>query len=142
MTQPLDRYLRSADALSRLAEHAARLARLQAILAHELPPLMAESCGVANLKGEELVLHARSGAVAARLKQMLPGLQQAYARQGVLLAAIKVKVAVSNPEPRRPAAARRFVPTQARGSLAQLATALPAGSALALALRRLIERSG
>jgi Dna[CI] antecedent DciA-like protein len=142
MTQPLDRYFRSADALSRLAEHAARLIRLQAILSRELPPLMAESCGVANLKQDELVIHARSGAVAARLKQMLPSLLQAYARQGVLLAGIQVRVEVRNPTPAPPAVPRRDISAQTRGGLAQLANTLPADAPLAQALRRLVGRSG
>jgi hypothetical protein len=141
MTQPLDRYLRSADALSRLAEHAARLVRLQAILAGELPPNLAESCGVANLKEDELVIHARGGAVAARLKQMLPSLMAAYARQGVLLAGIKVRVEVRNPEAPRPVVTHRPVSARTRGSLAELATALPADSPLARALRRFVGRS-
>jgi hypothetical protein len=141
MTQPLGRYFQTADAIARLSEHAARLTRLQAILVRALPPLLAESCAVANLKGEELVIHARSGAVAARLKQMLPSLVEAYARQGVLLAGVKIKVDVRNPAPLRPALPRRTVSAQARGSLAQLATTLPAGSPLAQALRRFVSRS-
>lgn len=142
MTQPLGRYFRSTDPLSRLAEHAARLIRLQAVLARQLPPVMQEACGVANLKGEELVIHARSGAVAARLKQMLPTLLAAYAREGVLLTAIKVRVAVRDPAPPRPRPPRRSVPAEARGGLADLAGALPADSPLALALRRFVGRSG
>lgn len=142
MTRPLDRYIRSADALSRLAEHSARLVRLQAILAQELPPPLAESCGVANLRGEELIIHARSNTVAARLKQMLPSLLEAYARQGVLLTGIKLRVEVRNPIPSRPAVARRDVPPRARGGLATLAAALPATSPLAQALHRLVRQSG
>jgi len=142
MTQLLDRYFQAADPLSRLREHAARLTRLQAILARELPPHLADVCGVANLKGEELVIHARGGAAAARLKQMVPSLLAAYARQGVLLVDIRVRVEVRNPTPQRPPAPRRAVSVEARNGLAELATTLPASSPLAEALRRFVGRSG
>lgn len=142
MSQPLDRYFQSADPLTRLREHAARLIRLQAILARELPPHLAEVCGVANLKGAELVIHARGGAVAARLKQMVPSLLESYAGEGVLLTAIKIRVEVRNPPPPRTPAPRRGVSAATRGGLAELATTLPANSPLAQALRRFVGRSG
>lgn len=142
VSQSLNRYFQSATPLSRLAEHAARLTRLQAILAQELPPAIAESCGVANLKGEELIIHARGGAVAARLKQMLPSLMEAYARQGVLLTTIKIRVDIHKPAAPRHAVPRRNVSAETRGSLAELAATLPAGSPLAQALRRFVGRTG
>jgi hypothetical protein len=142
MIQPLDRYFRSADTLSRLGDHAARLVRLQAILERELPPQLTEMCGVANLKGEELVIHARGGAVAARLKQMIPSLLAAYARQGVLLGGIRLRVEVRNPPPAAPPPPRRSVSSRTRGQLADPAGELPAASPLAQALRRFVRRSG
>lgn len=142
MTGPLENYFRSAAPLARLGEHAARLGRLQSILAGALPPHLAECCAVANVKEGELVLHARSGAVAARLRQMLPSLVHAFAEQGVLLTGIKLRVEVTNPQPSRPATAPRNVSSQARGGLAGLAEALPAQSPLAQALRRFVRRTG
>lgn len=142
MTGPLENYFRSAAPLARLGEHAARLGRLQSILVGVLPAHLAESCGVANLKEGELVLHARSGAVAARLRQMLPSLQQAFAEQGVLLTGIKLRVEVVNPMTPRPAAAPRSVPAQARDGLSSLAETLPAQSPLTQALRRFVQRTG
>lgn len=142
MTQPLDRYVQSADPLSRLREHAERLTRLQAILARELPPHLAEVCGVANLKGDELVIHARGGAVAARLKQMAPSLVEAFAAQGVLLASIKVRVEVRNPAPPPPAAPQRAVSPATQDGLAELASTLPEASPLAQALRRFVGHTG
>src|SRR5574337_876056 len=141
MTGPLENYFRSAAPLARLGEHAARLGRLQSILVGVLPAHLAESCGVANLKEGELVLHARSGAVAARLRQMLPSLQQAFAEQGVLLTGIKLRVEVINPMTPRPAAAPRSVPTQARDGVAGLAQPRPGQSPLAPVLRGVGRRT-
>ena len=142
VSQPLNRYFQSAAPLSRLAEHAARLTRLQAILAEELPLAIAESCGVANLKGEELIIHARGGAVAARLKQMLPSLMEAYARHGVLLTTIKIRVEFHKPAAPRHAVPHRNVSAETRGGLAELAATLPSTSPLAQALRRFVGRTG
>lgn len=142
MSQTLERYFHSADPLSRLREHAERLSRLQALLARELPAHLQEQCGVANLKGEELVIHARSGAAAARLKQMVPSLSAAFARQGVLLKGIKIRVEVSNPVPPRPEVPRRAVSASTCGNLADLAATLPGSSPLAQALRRFVGRCG
>lgn len=142
MTQPINRYFQCADPLVRLREHAARLVRLQAILASELPPHLADACGVANLKGEELVIHAQGGAVAARLRQMVPSLLAAYAGHGVLLSGIKIRVEVRNPERPRPAVPHRAVSAQTRSGLAGLASSLPAGSPLAQALLRFVGQGG
>lgn len=142
MSQPLDRYFQSAEALSRLQEHAARLTRLQSILARELPEHLVDQCGVANLKGEELVILARGGATAARLKQMVPSLMAAFEAQGVLLRSIRIRVEIHSPLPPRPEVPRRGISADTRHGLADLAAALPGASPLARALRRFVSRSG
>ena len=81
MTQLIQRFLGSGDALARLRDHAARLRRLQTVLEQHLPPALAAACSVANLKGDTLVLLAHGGAVAARLKQIAPTLAEQFAYQ-------------------------------------------------------------
>lgn len=141
MTRPLDGYFHGADALSRLQEHASRLLRLQAVLDELLPPPLAEACRVANLRQDELILHTSHGAAAARLRQMLPSLQEAYIRRGHLIGSIKVRVHLEAPRPDpRPATVRK-VSTDARDELARLADHLPKESPLAAALARFIRRT-
>lgn len=141
MTHPLQDFLGSGDALARLRDHAARLRRLQQLLEQLLPPPLARACGVANLKGDVLVLIARSGATAARLKQMGPSLTAQFAAAGVAVSSIQVRVGVENvaPPPRPPAP--RSVGTSALAHLTALRDELPEDAPLRASLTRLIERS-
>ena len=59
-TSPIDNFLGSGDTLARLQAHAGRLMRLQRQLEALLPDYMAGACKVANLKGEDLVIHVES----------------------------------------------------------------------------------
>lgn len=141
MSQPLYRFLGSGDALERLQAHAQRLARLQQALARLLPDGMAGACDVANLKSDKLVLLTRTGAGAARLKQMAPTLLQQLQLQGFPVGEIQVRVRVAYDPPRREAPPARSIPAAAQDALAQLAASLPADAPLRESLQRLIERS-
>ncbi|HMV16271.1 MAG TPA: DUF721 domain-containing protein [Zoogloea sp.] len=142
MARALDAYLDRGDTLARLHAHAARLLRLQRTLSDVLPDYLAASCQVANLKDEVLVIHTRGAAVAVKLRQAIPGLLADFARAGVALRDIKVKVAA--PESPRPAAApvHRSVSDGTRAGLDELAGRLPADSPLAQALRRFVRSAG
>lgn len=142
MTRPLDGYLQTADALSRLQDHAARLVRLQSVLDELIPPPLGEACRVANLRQDELIIHVSHGAAAARLKQMLPTLQEGYTRRGHAIASIKVRVHLEAPRPGPPPPRVRQVSPVMRDELARLAEHLPKESPLAAALARFIRRSG
>ncbi|HJV26263.1 MAG TPA: DUF721 domain-containing protein [Aromatoleum sp.] len=141
MTQLINRYLGSGDALARLQDHAARLMRLQNVLAQHLPPALAAACSVANLKNGTLVLLADGGAVAARLKQMAPTLTAQFAATGVPVTSVQVKVKVNEaPEPARRVTSRSLSESGAR-SLTNFSSSLPADSPLREALERLVARS-
>ena len=141
-TNPIDTYLGSGDSLARLQAHAGRLLRLQRQLASLLPDYMAAACKVANLKGEELVIHVESAALAVKLRQAVPSLLADFARIGVLLRDIKVKVAVPEYRPPAPPAPDRHVSESTRSGLGSLAETLPADSPLAKALRRFVRSAG
>ena len=91
MTRPLSRFL-GGDALARLQDHAARLNRLQAVLDGMLPPQLQGQCRVANLKEGSLVVAARGGAAAVRVRQILPSLLERLQHGGHPVQSIKVKV--------------------------------------------------
>jgi hypothetical protein len=141
MSEPVQRFLGSGDTLARLHDHTRTLRRLQAGLARALPGALGEACAVANLKGERLVLIARSGSVASRIRQMAPSLAAALAGEGFAVAQVEVKVGVVvAPEPPAPRPART-VGAVGRESLEQLIARLPEGDALRESLQRLVERS-
>lgn len=140
MSQLLHRYLGSGNALARLQDHAARLRRLQAALETALPPQLAAQCQVANLKDGTLVVAARGGAIAVRLKQMLPSLIEHFARAGHAVQAIKVKVATPEQAAWRRPPPERHISTDAKAGLARFAATLPADSPLRESLERLVRR--
>lgn len=141
MSQPLQRYLGSGDALAKLQDHAARLRRLQGAFARILPPLLASSCQVGNFKDGVLVVFAQGNAVAVKLKQMTPSLITRLTDSGHPLTAIQVRVAVHRAPPHRPAPQNRSISENGRRSLELLAASLPADAPLRAALERLSRRS-
>jgi hypothetical protein len=141
MTQLLQRYLGSGDSLARLQDHAARLRRMQMAFERCLPPLLAASCRVGNLKDDVLVVFAQGNAVAVKLKQMAPSLVTNLNAQGHALREIQVRVAVYQPAPWRPTPTSRSISAQGRRSLDDFAATLPADSPLRASIERLARRS-
>lgn len=138
----IDNFLGSGDTLARLQAHAGRLLRLQQQLGELLPAYMADACRVANLKGEELIIHVDSAGLAVKLRQAAPSLLADFARAGVILRDIKVKVAVKEYRPAAPPPPQRHVSDSTRSGLDHLAASLPADSPLAKALRRFVKQAG
>lgn len=141
-SRPLDAFLNASDGLSRVATHAGRLVKLQRIFFEIAPPYLAAACRVANFKPGKVVIHADSGAVAARLRQMLPRLIDEFCKKGCEVTEIEVKVqpvhAAPHHEKRLPP---RAVGADTKADLAKLAGALPDGSQLKGAVERLVKRS-
>lgn len=141
-TSPIDNFLGRGDALSRLQAHAGRLLRLQRQLSELLPDYMASACKVANLKEDELVILVDSQGLAVKLRQAVPSLLVDFARIGVLLRDIKVKVAVREYRQAPPPVPQRHVSDTTRSGLDTLAASLPADSPLAKALQRFVKQTG
>ncbi len=142
MASSLDKLFGQADALRALQVHASRLVRLEAELRACLADHLVQTCHVANLRGDELVIHADSGAAAAKLRQAVPSLLQRLAERGANIAAIKVRVKPVEYRPPAPPPSHRTVSDDARRDMKALADSLPADSPVAAALRRLADRSG
>lgn len=141
MTKPLQRYLGSGETLERLHEHARRLLRLQAVFESLLPAGLRDACSVGNIKTDTLVLLARNGAVATKLKQLAPSLQHQFGEQGIVVRSIQVKVQVNPGAPLAPEPQVRTIPVAARASIEALAASLPPEAPLRAALERLAARS-
>ena len=140
--RPLDAFLNTTGGLARVAAHAGRLLKLQRAFSEIAPPYLAAACRVANFKPGKVVIHADSGAVAARLRQMLPRLADEFCKKGCEVTEIEVKVqpghAALQHSPPRPA---RNVGARAKSDLAALAAALPADSLLRASVERLMQES-
>ncbi len=138
----LDAYLNSAGGLARLSAHAGRLVKLQRVYEEIAPSYLAASSRVANFKSGKIIIHADSGAVAARLRQMLPSLLDEFLSKGAEVTELQVKVqpGLVAPQHDRPRQAPA-VGVSAKSQLHRLAQALPAESPLKEPLERLVKRS-
>ena len=138
----LDAYLNSAGALARLSAHAGRLVKLQRIFGQAAPSHLAASSRVANFKLGKVVIHTDSGAVAAKLRQMLPSLIDAFSSEGAEITEIQVKVQPVHVAAQhcRPVS-RAPVGLSAKADLGRLAASLPEGSPLKDSLERLVRHS-
>lgn len=141
MAHPLHDYLGSGDALGRLREHSRRLRALQVLLERLLPTKLAQACPVANFKDGTLVLLARNGSIASRMRQLLPTLQRQLGEQGTLVSRIDVRVRPTVETPPPPPREPRSIGEVGRESLVALEHSLPEGSELRQALGQLIARA-
>lgn len=103
-----------------------------------VPRTLARFVRVASTRRGHLTLLAENGAVAAKLKQIVPRLREALAAKGKDFSGITVRVQTQSfPPARRPPP---VLSAQARQSLARLASDLPPESPLWHALSRLLSR--
>ncbi|MBI4988529.1 MAG: DUF721 domain-containing protein [Rhodocyclales bacterium] len=138
----LDAYLNSAGDLARLSAHAGRLVKLQRVFEQIAPSYLAASSHVANFKLGKVVIHADSGAVAAKLRQMLPSLVDEFSLKGAEVTEIQVKVQPGHAASQhKKAGVAASVGASAKSDLSRLAGELPADSPLKEALERLVKRS-
>ena len=140
MTQPLHHYLGS-NTLAGLHEHAQRLNRLQAALTRILPGKLGAACKVANYKQGTLILTARSGAAASRIKQMIPSMLEQLQTDGQPVEHIRIRVGMPEEPRQQPRTNPRTVGPQARNSLLELMDSLPEDEPLRQSLERLLARS-
>lgn len=88
----LKEHLSATDAFARLSEQANRLRRLQNLLDTVLPAGLLPGTRIANLKRGKVVIHADSGAVAVKLRQLSPRLAECFIQQGQEVTGIEVRV--------------------------------------------------
>ena len=134
----LDEYLNADEAMARLAAHAGRLLKLQRLFEEVVPAALARTCRIANFKSGVIFIHAENGAVAAKLRQTTPSLNDEFRTRGVEVTEIRIKVQPLD------IAAQHNPPVQAavlgdagRASIAKLADSLAEGP-LRESLRRFI----
>lgn len=133
-------HLVAANDFARLAEQAERLRRLQVMLDSVLPPHLLPGTHVANLRRGKVIIHAASGAVAVKLRQLAPRLAEVFIQQGQEVTGIDVRVQArqSQPASRRPKTPRKIGATS-KQALTSLSHGLPEDSPLRLALEKLLR---
>ena len=92
MNHSIESYLEAADGAGRIVAHTRLLVRLGSIYRQIAPPHLNEASTLANYKSGSIIIHATSGAVAAKLRQLAPTLADGFRRQGVECSDVQVKV--------------------------------------------------
>mgnify|MGYP000882099121 CR=1 FL=1 len=140
--RPIVDCLQDDGALSRLTAHAGQLLKLQRIYEDAVPAALARNSRIANLKLGRVVIHAVSGAVATKLRQLAPRLIDRFVVEGCKTTEILVKVQPSvTTGIRQPVKNPSSIGLSQKQALTSLAESLPEGDRLGAALKRLVERS-
>jgi hypothetical protein len=134
-------FLRSHDKLAALLPAVERMASLQNDCAAALPAMFAH-CAVLQFEANQLVLSTPNAALAARLKQQLPKLQDELQQRGWQVNAIRLKVQVAKTLIKSTASRQLELPKQALSAFAELGAALedsPRNKALKTALESMMQ---
>jgi hypothetical protein len=84
--------LRLAPEHQRLFSYTEKLTAMQQVFMKIAPPQLAQHCALGALVEGDLTIYARSGAIAAKLRQMLPSLLLKFRARGYEVTAIRIAV--------------------------------------------------
>lgn len=115
--------------------------QLQRQLELALPRQLTKMVRVANYRLGKVVIHAINGAVAAKVRQLVPGLVEKYRQNGAEVNEIEIKVQPTNPA-QAPVSVKHtaVIGDKAKQGLTDLAQKLPTDTPLRLALERLAAK--
>ena len=131
-------FLNQPDGIAPLLPQARRLIELREILAALLPESLARYCSIANYKQGKVVIFAANGAIAAKLKLMLPTLSEQLSKRAMEVTGLEVCVQPLDSDPQVVEKAAKMSPEAASG-LARLSEQLP-DSELKIALGKFASR--
>ena len=129
------------DHLARLSAQAGRLVTLQRIFEKTVPASLGRYARVANLKQGKVVIHADSGAVAAKVLQLTPRLTDAFHYSFSQISEIQVKVQPVQPiRTITTPSIRASIPAASADRMVLLADKLPLDSPLRKSLTAFVGR--
>lgn len=135
-------FLRSDARMAAILPGVTRMVALQKACAAALPAMFA-SCAVVQFENAQLTLSIPNAALASKLKQQLPKLQETLLQQGWQVSAIRLKVQVARKLERPPKTAPPELPPIATSAFAALGQALddsPRNRALKAAIEAMVRR--
>jgi hypothetical protein len=140
MQKSLEDFLEAPDGAGKVLAHARLLLRLTRLYQTIAPAHLAAASHLANYKSGIVVIHAASGAVATKLKQLAPTLADGFSRKGIECNGVQVKVQARESGTQSRTSVPRPLSLNASRSLGDLRDTLPE-SPLREALKTLIERA-
>lgn len=135
-------FLGAHEKLGALLPAVTRMAQLQRDCAQNLPAMF-DACDVLQFASGQLVLTVPNAALAAKLKQQLPKLQESLCRQGWQVGAVRLKVQTGRPPEKTAAPKQLRLSPQALPALAALDSQLensPRNAALKAAIETMLRR--
>jgi hypothetical protein len=133
-------FLNQPDGIAPLMPQARRLIELREILAAILPESLARCCSIANYKQGKVVIFAANGAIAAKLKLMLPTLSEQLSKRAMEVTGLEVCVQPLASDPQLVEKSAK-ISLEAVLGLTQLCEQLP-DSGLKIALGKFASRHG
>jgi hypothetical protein len=134
-------HLTTQDSLAKLASHAKLIGRVQRAYEKFLPPELNGASRVLNVKQGSVVVSASSGAVANRLRQLLPSALISLQESCGEVTEVKVKVQAFDPPRTAVRPPPRPVSARAREQVNAAAASIEPGSPLRNALQHLLDRA-
>jgi hypothetical protein len=134
-------FLRAHDKMAALLPAATRMAALQKDCASILPAMFVH-CAVLQFESEQLVLSVPNAALATRLKQQCPKLQEQLLQRGWQVSAIRLKVQVSKIPAKSTTSSKPVLSAQAISAFEELNESLdnsPRNQALKNALKAMTK---
>lgn len=141
IARSLKAVLDSSAELAHTSTHVRRLMALQRTFAAVAPDYLTSASRVANYYSGRIIIHADNGAVAAKLRHLVPRLYSEFVKNCAEVTEVRIRVQAPSQSSPRKSATRRILADGTRASLSELAGSLPAEAALRRALRKLLDRN-
>lgn len=140
MQNLLENYLEAAEGAGSVLAHARLLMKLTHLYEELAPAHFSQASSVANYKSGIIIIHAVSGAVAAKLRQMAPTLADEFSKRGAECNEVQIKVQARKIQSQSRTSTQKPLSLRTSQELAGLAGSLPASS-LRSALETLLARA-
>jgi hypothetical protein len=136
----LNAFFRNNTDLAQLSEKAQQLTACQKLWDAVVPETFKPYTQAGDISHKRLTVYASNGAVAAKVKLLLPSLLTNLQKHGLEVTSIRVQVQVQSSPPKPTKVSRKLSPFAA-SKIEKLAMQLDDNPALALMLRKLSSRS-
>jgi hypothetical protein len=140
MQNSLENFLDAADGAGKVLAHARLLIKLTRIYKDIAPTHLSQSSNLANYKSGIVVIHAFSGAIAAKLNQLAPTLADGFSKRGIECNGVQVKVQARKISPQLMPSTKKPLSSKTSIQLEGLRDSLPASS-LRAALENLLAHA-
>lgn len=140
MQNSLENYLEAADGAGKVMAHARLLIKLTHLYQEIAPTYLGQASSLANYKSGIIVIHAVSGAVAAKLRQLAPTLVEGFSQRGIECNGVQVKVQARKINTQSRASTQKPLSLRTSRTLEDLRDSLP-DSPLRAALETLLTHS-